>query len=291
MLTAINVSYSIGRAALVRDVTLSVQAGEMLAVIGPNGAGKTTLLRLLSGDLRPKTGEVRINGRPLRQYKARELALQRAMMPQKTSISLDFTAYEVALMGRHPHIHSGETLEDHRVVREVLERTDSIQLRDQMYSTLSGGEQLRVTLARVLAQQTPILLLDEPTSALDLRHQQMTMRIARELADSGSTVVAVLHDLNLAAMYADRVAMMCKGCMVVIGSPKEALTAEHIEAVFEMPVEVMPHPSHDCPLVVPLSAQPQASLQNHAQRYEVYAPPESTLPVGQAEARTSLAGR
>jgi iron complex transport system ATP-binding protein len=254
MLTARHLSYSVGSAALVRDVSLTVQAGETLAIVGPNGAGKTTLLKLLAGDLSPDSGEIHLNGRPLRHYKARDLALQRAVMPQQVVMNFDFTAYEVALMGRHPHVRSGETLRDHQIVENALQRTESYHLRDHMYSTLSGGEQARVTLARVLAQETPILLLDEPTSTLDLRHQQLAMQITRQLANQGGIVVAVLHDLNLAALYADRVAMMHEGCIVVLGSPKEALTASHIEAVFGLPVEVVPHPVHDCPLIVPLAA-------------------------------------
>ncbi|MCQ3931197.1 MAG: heme ABC transporter ATP-binding protein [Chloroflexi bacterium] len=252
-LDAQHLHYHIGKATLVRDISLQVNGGEILAIVGPNGAGKTTLLKLLAGDLYPQSGQVLLNGQPLHHHKPLELARQRAVMPQQASVSLDFTAYEVALMGRHPHIRGSETREDHRIVEEALHRTEVLHLREQLYATLSGGEKARVTLARVLAQQTPILLLDEPTSTLDLRHQHMTMQIMRERAKTGVAVVAVLHDLNLAAMYADRVGMIHSGRLEFIGTPDEVLTAANIHAVFGLAVEVLSHPTHQCPLIVPLA--------------------------------------
>jgi iron complex transport system ATP-binding protein len=252
-LNASNLQYTIGRATLVQDISLEIFSGEILAIVGPNGAGKTTLLKLLAGDLRPQNGEILLNGRLLNQHKPLELARQRAVMPQQTSVSLDFTAYEVALMGRHPHIRGSETREDHRIVEAALAQTEALHLREQLYTTLSGGEKARVTLARVLAQQTPILFLDEPTSALDLRHQQMTMRIMREKATTGATVIAVLHDLNLAAMYADRVAMIHQSRLEFLGTPDDAFTPDNIKMVFGLNVQVLTHPTHDCPLIVPLA--------------------------------------
>ncbi|MBZ0318769.1 MAG: heme ABC transporter ATP-binding protein [Anaerolineae bacterium] len=252
-LDAQHLQYHIGKATLVRDISLQVSGGEILAIVGPNGAGKTTLLKLLAGDLYPQSGQVLLNGQPLHHHKPLELARHRAVMPQQASVSLDFTAYEVALMGRHPHIRGSETREDHRIVEEALHRTEVLHLREQLYATLSGGEKARVTLARVLAQQTPILLLDEPTSTLDLRHQHMTMQIMRERAKTGVAVVAVLHDLNLAAMYADRIGMIHSAQLEFIGTPDEVLTAPNIHAVFGLAVEVLAHPTHQCPLIVPLA--------------------------------------
>ncbi|NDJ85614.1 MAG: heme ABC transporter ATP-binding protein [Chloroflexi bacterium] len=252
MLAAIQVTYTIGKHTLVDDVSLEINAGEVVAIIGANGAGKTTLLRLLSGELNPTQGSIQLDGQPLESYRARDLARQRAMMRQHVYMNFDFTAYEVVMMGRHPHIRGGETPKDHQIVCEMLRQTESSHLSDQLYATLSGGEKSRVTLSRVLAQQTPILMLDEPTSAMDLRHQQLTMRLVRRLADDGGAVVAVLHDLNLAAMYADRVAMMVGGRLFLIDEPTIALTADNIEKVFSMQVEVISHPSQPCPLIVPM---------------------------------------
>lgn len=252
MLATRNLSYHIGNLSLVKNVSFEVQAGELVAIVGANGAGKTTLLRLLAGELKPSSGEVLLAEQPLSHYKMRDLALQRAVMRQHVFMNFDFTTYEVVMMGRHPHIQNGETKEDHSVVEAMLQLTEAAHLRDQLYATLSGGEKARVTLARVLAQKTKILLLDEPTGAMDLRHQQMTMRLARQLADQGNLVIAILHDLNLAAMYANRVGMMQKGELVTLGHPGDVLTTENIQQVFNLAVHVMPHPHQNCPLIVPI---------------------------------------
>ncbi|MCB9435587.1 MAG: heme ABC transporter ATP-binding protein [Anaerolineales bacterium] len=253
MLSAQNLSYRIGKSILVDSVNLELNKGEVVALVGANGAGKTTLLRLLSGELEPTQGVIYLDGQPLYQLSPRQLARKRAVMRQHIFLNFDFTAYDVVMMGRHPHIRTVATHKDHQIADAMLQRTETDPLRDQLYATLSGGEKSRVTLARVLAQETPILLLDEPTSTMDLRHQQMTMRLARNLADQGGTVLAVLHDLNLAAMYADRIGMMIKGQLVAIDTPQQVLTTQHIEAVFNLTVRILEHPDHHCPLVVPIA--------------------------------------
>ncbi len=255
MLNIRNMSYYIGKIPLVRDVSLDVHEGELVVLVGANGAGKTTMLRLIAGELRPSAGQISIRGRQLDRYRMRDLALERAVMRQHIYMSFDFTTYEVVMMGRHPHIRSGETQTDRQVVSDVLDKTETTHLSDQFYATLSGGEKARVTLARVLAQQTPILLLDEPTGAMDLRHQQLTMQLARAVADEGGAVLAVLHDLNLAAMYADRMGLMQHGELVALGEPRAVLNAENIQSVFNLPVHIMEHPNQKCPLIVPLMPQ------------------------------------
>lgn len=251
MLTAHNLGYQIGKAMLVQSINLELNKGEVVVIVGANGAGKTTLLRLLSGELEPTQGSVQLEGHSIRHIPPRQLARKRAVMRQHTFLNFDFTAYDVVMMGRHPHIRSVATHKDRQVVDTMLQCTESVHLRDQLYATLSGGEKSRVTLARVLAQETPILLLDEPTSTMDLRHQQMTMQLARDLARQGGAVLAVLHDLNLAAMYADRIGMMKQGQLVAINTPQAVLTAEHVEYVFNLRVRILEHPDHHCPLVVP----------------------------------------
>lgn len=251
-LVAHNVTYRAGGRALVDRVSLALARGEVLALVGPNGAGKSTLLRLLAGDLVPAGGEVTLDGRPLARHGARDLALRRALLPQQTILQFAFTARAVAAMGRHPHLGlGGESAEDEAIVEASLARTETLPLAERAYPSLSGGEQARVSLARVLAQAAPILLLDEPTAALDLRHQQAVLRIARDLAAEGAAVLAVLHDLNLAAAYADRIALLSGGRLVAEGTPWQALTAERLSAVFGHPVAVVPHPRRDCPLVLP----------------------------------------
>jgi iron complex transport system ATP-binding protein len=245
--------YCVGAARLIDDVSIELRYGEVLAVVGPNGAGKSTLLRLLAGDLHPTSGEVLLEGRPLHTYSARELALRRAVLPQQTTLQFAFTALEVVLMGRSPYGRGGYTDSPHdlAVAREAMRRTDMLDLADRPFQALSGGEQQRVTLARVLAQQVRILLLDEPTNALDIRHQELVMQIAREEAAAGAAVLAVLHDLNLAAAHADRIAVLHHGRLVACGAPFAVMTADLLSTVFEHPLVVTEHPLIAAPLILP----------------------------------------
>lgn len=252
MLSTHDLHYRIHGHPIIDEVNLTVNKGEVFALIGPNGAGKTTLLKLLSGELKPTMGSVNIHGRPLATYSRKSLAQQRAVMSQRALINFDFTVQEIVMQGRHPHIGFMETDADRQIVEDSLIRTETTDLQHRFYPTLSGGEQARVTFARILAQTTPILLLDEPTSALDLRHQQLVMKISYELAQQGKAVLVIVHDLNLAATYAQRVGILQKGKLVANGTPNEVLTQETIQQVFNLSTLVMPHPQADCPLIVPL---------------------------------------
>lgn len=252
MLKATQLHYQINNRTIINDVNLSVEAGEVLALIGPNGAGKTTLLKLLSGELVPASGSVSLQDKSLASYARKELARLRAVMSQRALINFDFTVQEIVMQGRHPHIGLAETDTDRQIVQESLARTETTSLQERFYPTLSGGEQARVTFARILAQTTPLILLDEPTSALDLRHQQLVMRIAYDLAQEGKAVVVIVHDLNLAAGYANRIAMLQRGQVVALGTPQEVLTQENIQEVFNLSTLVIPHPQAPCPLIIPL---------------------------------------
>ena len=233
---------------LLRNVTLSLLKGEILGIVGPNGAGKSTLLAAMAGDLVPDTGQVLLNDNPIREYKPSQLALLRAVLPQQTVIQFAFTAREIVTMGRSAQSSD----RDHLIVDLVMDQVDAGHLSDRVFPSLSVGEQSRVSLARILAQETPILLLDEPTAALDLRHQQLVMEVAQTLAAQGAAVAVILHDLNLAAAYVDRVAILRDGEMQAVGTPWEAFDQETIERVFECAVDVTRHPARDCPLVLPL---------------------------------------
>lgn len=241
----------------VEEISLSLAPGEVLAVVGPNGAGKSSVLKLLAGELSCDKGRVLIDSTDIKTLPAKSLALQRAVLPQESSLTFNFKVYEVVAMGRSPHLGCGDA-EDRRVVSWALERTDTVYLAERDYTTLSGGERQRVHLARVLAQTGPdngtgrYLLLDEPTSALDLAHQHAVLEIARDLASQlGLGVLAVLHDLNLAATYADRVAMIKDAKLAGVGKPCDVLTPSAINSVFDMRVRVLPHPAQkDCPLIV-----------------------------------------
>jgi iron complex transport system ATP-binding protein len=252
MLEARSLTYRIGDAVLVRDVTFEAHPGEVLSVVGPNGAGKSTLLRLLTGELPPTAGEVRLDGCPLSDYSPKQLALKRAVLPQQTVLQFAFTARNVVLMGRDPHIGYGEpSRQDVAIAERALDDTDMRPFADRTYPSLSGGEQSRVTLARVLAQEAPVLLLDEPTSSLDVRHQEIVMQLASRLAHEGACVLVIVHDLNLAAAYSDRIALMQRGTLVATGATCEVLRDEVLSDVFECPLRVLRDGEFRHPLIVP----------------------------------------
>ncbi len=258
MLEAKEVSVRVGDKSLLAGVSLAVEPGQLLAVVGPNGAGKSTLLRVLCGERAVDGGHVCLNGRPLTDWSARDQARLRAVLPQRSTLSFSFAVLDVVLMGRMPHVDGAEGPRDYAIAHEALAAVGMADFADRLYTTLSGGEQQRVQLARVLAQiweESPLgpryLLLDEPTNNLDLAHQHRTLQIARRFAAEGAGVLTILHDLNLAAQYADAMVLLCESRVLAQGPPHAVLTPERIEATFAIPVTVIPHPTRACPLVVP----------------------------------------
>lgn len=251
LLTAEGVRLDLGGRPLLAGAAVRVAAGEVVALLGPNGAGKSTLLSVLAGDVRPDGGAVTLRGRPLSGYGAAELALHRALLPQSAALSFPFPADEVVRMGRAPWAGTAAAAEDAAAVAEAMAATESTAFAGRPFTALSGGERARVALARVLAQRTPLLLLDEPTAALDLRHQELVLRVARARAAAGDGVVVVLHDLSLAAAYADRVVLLTGGATVADGPVAEVLRAPLLSEVYGHPVEVLAHPRTGVPLVLP----------------------------------------
>ena len=252
-LRAVDVDYAVDGKELLRGVSLDIHGGELVAIVGPNGAGKTTLLRLLAGDAQPAAGRVEIDGRPIAEYSARELARRRAVMPQSSHLPFLFTAREVVRMGRAPwEGERGEREHGAQLADNVMRLTATREYAPRAYPTLSGGEQSRVTLARVLAQETPILVVDEPTAHLDPRHQHLVLDLLQELAAEGAAIVAVLHDLNLAAAYADRVAVLHRGELVCCAAPRAALDPDVLRPVFGLDFAVQPHPDLDRTVLIPL---------------------------------------
>ncbi|MEM7535682.1 MAG: heme ABC transporter ATP-binding protein [Chloroflexota bacterium] len=257
MMQAKDVTIAIGRKILIEHVSLTVTPGQLVAVVGPNGAGKSTLLKAICGEQTMRQGEIRLNERPLSDWSSKEQAQLRAVLPQSSTLNFGFRVMEVVLMGRSPHIDGTESTRDYEVVFDALDAVAMSEFAERVYTTLSGGEQQRVQLARVLAQiwdESPhgarYLLLDEPTNNLDLAHQHATLRIARQFSRNGSGVLAILHDLNLAAQYADQVVILKGGRILADGTPKAVLNSTTIEEAFDMPVTVIEHPTLDCPLIV-----------------------------------------
>ena len=235
LLAAERVSFAYGRRAVLHEVSLAVAAGELVGVIGPNGSGKTTLLRLLAGALAPDAGSVRLDGQPLAGYRRRALARRLAVVPQDATVDFPFTALEVVLMGRAAHLPAFgfPRAGDLAIARAAMARLDVGGLEDRPLDRLSGGERQRVLLARALAQEPQVLLLDEPTTHLDLRHQTQLHDVVHDLRrERGLATVSVLHDLNLAAMYCDRLLLLAAGRAVATGPPAEVLTVERLEAAY-----------------------------------------------------------
>jgi iron complex transport system ATP-binding protein len=245
-----SVGYRIGGARILDGVTLDVAYGRVLALVGPNGAGKSSLLGILTGDAKPSSGRILLDDAPIGDYRATELARRRSVLLQSNQVSFGYTAYEVVEMGRAPWI-GVDPGDDEAKILESLERADVAHLASRTFSSLSGGERARVSLARVLAQDTPIVMLDEPTAALDLKHQEDVLRIAADLAAQGRAVVVVLHDLSLAAAYADDIAVLHDGHLAAVGAPGDVLTETTVERVYETSVRVMADPDTGRPIVLP----------------------------------------
>ena len=248
LLSLRDVGFAINGKLLVEGVSLDFTPGTLTALVGPNGAGKSTLLALAAGDHAATHGSVVLHGKPIGSWRARELARERAVMPQDHAVRFAFSVEEVVAMGRLPHPPDPER--DQKIVEASMATADVSAMAQRDVQSLSGGESARTAFARVLTQQTPLILLDEPTAALDLHHQETLLRSMRKLADAGHCVIAVLHDLNLAAAYADRVVMLKRGRVAADGTPREVLTGERIRQIYGQPVTVIEHPTRSIPLIV-----------------------------------------
>ena len=239
---------------LVCGVNLDLAPGGRVAIVGPNGAGKSTLLRLLAGDLRPTAGSVVYDGRDVTRLPIRELARSRAVLSQRQAEDIAFTVHQVVEMGRYVYRNDASISqgEDRIAVNGAIETLDLGAIEYRLVSSLSGGERQRTAIARTIAQETPLLLLDEPTTALDIGHQELVLRIIRSLALSGRTVVAVLHDLNMATAF-DRVVLLNDGGVAACGTPEEVLNSKDLTTVYAHPIEVVRHPLRPGILVLPIT--------------------------------------
>nr|WP_315406385.1 heme ABC transporter ATP-binding protein [uncultured Pseudomonas sp.] len=253
MLRVENLQVVRGQTRVLDGITLGIEPGQVLGVLGPNGAGKSTLLAALCGELPAHQGRVLLDERALGDWSGHERAQRLAVLPQTSSLGFAFRVEEVVAMGRLPH-RTGQ-VRDQAIVVEALEAADAGHLVGRSYLALSGGERQRVHLARVLAQLWPggdgcTLLLDEPTSMLDPLHQHTTLQAVRAFADHGAAVLVILHDLNLAARYCDRILLLERGCPHALDTPEQVLRPEALRAVFGLEVLVQPHPERGHPLII-----------------------------------------
>lgn len=256
LLKVSDLSCEIQGRALLSQIQLDLQQGKLLVVLGRNGAGKSTLFKHLTKEMPVKNGQVQIFEKDLRAFKPRELAQRRAVLPQFTHLNFGYQVLDVVLLGRIPHQKGQtETARDREISLEALNQVGLLAYKDRNYLTLSGGEQQRVHLARALAQihdttQPTILFLDEPTSSLDISHQHQVLKIVKNFTHKGVGVFAILHDLNLASQYADKILILAEGKVRAYGKPESVLTSEILSDAFQHPIQVMDHPTHPCKLIV-----------------------------------------
>ena len=260
---------------VIEQLSIAGNAGEVLGLIGPNGVGKTTLLRVLGRLFAPREGQVLLGDQDLWEMPSKQVARTLSLTPQANP-NWPLTVEQVVALGRAPH--RGWLLplssKDKAAIEQALARTGLLPLRERLLTELSGGEQRRVLLARSLCQEPEVLLLDEPTAYLDLKYQMDILDLVRRLAhDDGLTVIVTMHDLNQAALYADRLALLAEGRLLAVGAPQDVLTPANISQAYGVPVVVTRHPVYDTPLITPLMggdvpAQDRRTLQSNPSTWE-----------------------
>jgi len=248
-----NLSYSIDQERILTDISFNVEKGEVFGVIGPNGSGKTTLLRLLSGLVPFNNGSIYYEGKSIKDYHKKDLARSIAYMEQEGTPLIPFTVEEVVSMGRYPWLKAFSDLknEDKRIIKEILTTLNLLDKSNQSVDTLSGGQRQLVSLARAMAQAPKLIFLDEPTTYLDIAHQKQVMQYVRKWQkEKGLTVIMVIHDLNLAAQYTDRLMLLKNGSVQAIGSVADVLKPSIIEKVYETKPLVIEHPTSGVPQIL-----------------------------------------
>lgn len=253
-----NISFGYSDRPVLHNVGVRIDSGEMVGLLGPNGSGKTTLIKVASGILRPGEGEVWLNGSRMGHLRRRAVARCIAVMPQQFHVPFAFTVGEVVMLGRIPFIRplSGDTKADREAAAEALDQVGIARLQERRFDELSGGERQKVVLAMALAQQPRILLLDEPTVHLDIAHQVEILRLVRAMnRQQGLTVLAAMHDLNMASLYFDRLVLLREGTVMADGPPAEVITEDMLREVFSARVSVGRHPVTGGPHVVVLPDQ------------------------------------
>lgn len=257
MLRTAHISYSIGSKEILNDISLTFAAGEFTMILGPNGSGKSSFLKICSGEINTFRGDVWYDEQHISTIKKEEIARYRAVMSQQTELSFPLSVEEVVMMGRYPHFAFSPNKKDIAICREVIDRMNLSSFIERNYTTLSGGEKQRVQYARVLAQiwEKPAignryLFLDEPLNNLDIAYQQDFLQMATLLKNNDTVLVAVMHDINLAIQFADKLAFFKEGKLMGYGTPKELVTASLLKEVFNVDVKIMEHPVTGAPLVV-----------------------------------------
>ncbi len=263
MIDISDVHVSLGGQAVLEGVDLRVDHGELVGLVGPNGAGKTTLLRTVNGLLTPDSGHVRIDGDRIDRLGSRATSRRVATVPQDSHLGFTFTVEEIVEMGRTPHRSRLDWTDATEAVADALATTDIDHLRTRPVDEVSGGERQRVLVARALAQDTPVLLLDEPTASLDVNHQVRVFQLIRGLVEDGRTALAAIHDLDLAARYCDRLALLADGCIRRVGTPWDVLDSADLGESFQTTAAVTENPITTTPSVTALPDRPEVDTRVH----------------------------
>lgn len=243
---------------LIQNISIEVEPGQLKAIIGKNGAGKSTLLKAMTQDINAISGTCTLDDTDIQQYRLEELAQKRSIVSQQVSLEFSFSVRQVVLIGRSPYMSFFETDTDDKIATEALKKVDALHLIDRSYLTLSGGEKQRVQFARAIAQiwdlmeagEPSYLLLDEPLSSLDISHQHEMMTVLKELSKKNVGILIIIHDLNLAAQYSDKVHVLKDGETVIEGDPALVFTEKIISEAFDYPVNILKHPNGGFPVVV-----------------------------------------
>lgn len=262
MIKIIDISFQVGMQKILHPMSFEVEAGEITILLGANGAGKSTLMKILAGEQAPHSGQIFLDNQLLSKYTAQKLAQKRAVLTQHYSVPLPFCCEEIVMMGRYPYEGKTTHKENKQIVEDCMKEMAIDHFSKRMFSSLSGGEQQRVQMARVLAQlaandnqQNKILMLDEPTSSLDYLQQQLLLSKVKKLAKRGYAVIVVLHDLNLAAQYGDKILLLKKGHLLADGSSGEVLKAPMISMAYGLTVDIIQHDDYPFPIIMPSSHQ------------------------------------
>lgn len=255
MLEAFKISYSHKKFLILKEIDFTINYGELVVIVGPNGAGKSTLLSVLANELEAQQETLLFKTKTFKEWNSKELPLHKAKFSQHYSDDMSLSVTEVVMMGRYPYFNSNPNTSDIEAVNKTFEKTDIVHLKNRDFNTLSGGEKQRVHLARVLTQldntiEQKILFMDEPLNNLDVLHQHRILQTVKEFTNQGNTVVLVLHDLNLAAQFADKVVLLQKGKLIHHGKPEDVFTREIISKVYNFPCTICQNPVNKNPLII-----------------------------------------
>ena len=251
-----HIEYAYEKESIIKDISFNIKKGEFISIIGPNGSGKSTLLKTLNHIYTPSKGEVYLYGEKIKNIKRQDIAKKISLVPQETHINYEFTVKDIVTMGRHPYKRrfERENPQDQSIVEEALKLTSTLDLKDRFITEISGGEKQRVIIAKALAQNSSIILLDEPTSSLDINHQIEVLNLLKNLnKEKKTTVIIVLHDINLAARYSDKIIFLNDGEIISQGSPEEVITEENIKKAYDMEIYLETNKHTNSPYLIPVA--------------------------------------